>query len=207
MSSIVVTLTMVVLASVSWRLRPPPVRIAALYPQRQRALPQMAWPTLPKPGTQRKRQRVLALGFPDFIDVLVLTVRAGCTPIQAFATLADSVEPTLGDALRAVAQRVSRGDRFADALGELPRQLGRIAQPLADALAMSDRYGTPLAPILDRLADEARAQRRRNAEAAARQLPVRLSFPLVGLTLPSFVLLTIVPLMAGTFSSLQALRR
>ena len=207
MSSIVVTLTMVVLGSVSWHVRPPPRRIAALYPQRPRALPPMAWPTVKMPGTQRKRQRVLALGFPDFIDVLVLTVRAGCTPLQAFATLAESVEPTLGDALRAVAQRVSRGERFADALGELPRQLGRIAQPLADALAMSDRYGTPLAPLLDRLADEARAQRRRNADAAARQLPVRLSFPLVGFTLPSFVLLTIVPLMAGTFSSLQAFRR
>ena len=207
MSPFVVALTMLVLASVSWRLRPPPVRIAALYPQRQRALPQMAWPTVKMPGTQRKQQRVLALGFPDFIDVLVLTVRTGCTPLQAFAMLAESVDPLLGNALRAVVQRVSRGERFADALGELPRQLGRIAQPLADALAMSDRYGTPLAPILDRLADEARAQRRRNADAAARQLPVRLSFPLVGFTLPSFVLLTVVPLMAGTFSSLQALRR
>ena len=207
MSPFVVALTMLVLASVSWRLRPPPVRIAALYPQRQRALPQMAWPTVKMPGTQRKQQRVLALGFPDFIDVLVLTVRTGCTPLQAFAMLAESVDPLLGNALRAVVQRVSRGERFADALGELPRQLGRIAQPLADALAMSDRYGTPLAPILDRLADEARTQRRRNADAAARQLPVRLSFPLVGFTLPSFVLLTIVPLMAGTFSSLQALRR
>ncbi|MEI7619651.1 MAG: type II secretion system F family protein [Actinomycetota bacterium] len=207
MSSFVVALTMAVLASVSWRVRPPPRRIAALYPLRRRTLPPMAWPTVKMPGTQRKQQRRLALGFPDFIDVLVLTVRAGCTPLQAFVTLAGSVEPLLGDALSAVVQRVSRGDRFADALGELPRQLGRIAQPLADALAMSDRYGTPLAPILDRLADEARAQRRRNADAAARQLPVRLSFPLVGFTLPSFVLLTIVPLMAGTFSSLQALRR
>jgi Flp pilus assembly protein TadB len=207
MTPFVVPLTMVVLASVSWRVRPPPRRIAALYPQRQRVLPSIAWPTVRLAGTQRRRQRVLALGFPDFIDVLVLTVRAGCTPLQAFVTLAASVDPTLGDALRAVVQRVTRGERFADALVELPRQLGRIAQPLVDALAMSDRYGTPLAPILDRLADEARAQRRRNADAAARQLPVRLSFPLVGFTLPSFVLLTIVPLMAGTFSSLQALRR
>jgi pilus assembly protein TadC len=87
----------------------------------------------------------------------------------------------------------------------LPRRLGQIAQPLADALALADRYGTPLPPVIDRLADEARAQRRRNSEAAARQLPVRLAFPLVGCTLPSFVLLTIVPLMAGALSSLRGL--
>jgi pilus assembly protein TadC len=102
---------------------------------------------------------------------------------------------------------VADGERFADALITLPMCLGAVAQPLADALSLCDRYGAPLAPILDRLADEARAQRRRNADIAARQLPIRLSFPLVLLTLPSYVLLTIVPLMAGTISSLHGLRR
>ncbi len=157
--------------------------------------------------TQRRMDRRLTLAFPDFIDLLVLTVRAGCTPLQAFETLASSADPLLRDALSAVVQSVAGGARFSDAIAQLVDQLGTIAQPLADALALCDRYGTPLAPILDRLADEARAQRRRNADAAARQLPIRLSFPLVGLTLPSFVLLTIVPLMAGAISSLQRLQR
>lgn len=156
---------------------------------------------------RRRRQRRLVLAFPDFIDLLVLTVRAGCTPLQAFETLVGTVETPFRDALDAVARGVAEGARFSDAIAELPRRLGSIAQPLADTLALSDRYGTPLAPILDRLADEARAQRRRNAEAAARQLPIRLSFPLVGFTLPSFVLLTIVPLIAGALSSLQRLQR
>ena len=155
----------------------------------------------------RRTARRLTLAFPDFIDLLVLTVRAGCTPLQAIETLESSADPPLREALRAVVQIVASGERFSDAIAHLPHQLGTIAQPLADALALCDRYGTPLAPILDRLADEARAQRRRNAEAAARQLPIRLSFPLVGFTLPSFVLLTIVPLMAGAISSLQRLQR
>ena len=156
---------------------------------------------------RRRRERRLALAFPDFIDLLVLTVRAGCTPLQAFETLAASTDALLGEALQGVVQSVAGGERFSDAIAQLPQQLGSIAQPLTDALALCDRYGTPLAPILDRLADEARAQRRRNADAAARQLPIRLSFPLVGFTLPSFVLLTIVPLMAGAISSLQRLQR
>ena len=108
-------------------------------------------------------------------------------------------------------RRADTGQRFAEAVTALleppPHGLGPIAQPLVDALALADRYGTPLPPILDRLADEARAQRRRNADAAARRLPIQLSFPLVGCTLPSFVLLTVVPLMAGTFSSLHGLPR
>jgi pilus assembly protein TadC len=157
---------------------------------------------------QRRRQaRLIGRDYPDFVDVLVLTVRAGCTPFQAFEIVPDAVSPLIGEALRRVVRSVADGERFADALIELPKRLGGIAQPLADALSLCDRYGAPLAPILDRLADEARAQRRRNADIAARQLPIRLSFPLVLLTLPSFVLLTIVPLMAGTISSLHGLRR
>ena len=59
----------------------------------------------------------------------------------------------------------------------------------------------PIAPVLERLAEEARSERRRAADAAARQLPVRLAAPLVVCTLPAFVLLAIVPLLIGAFSS------
>jgi len=49
----------------------------------------------------------------------------------------------------------------------------------------------------------ARQQRRRDSDAAARELPVRLAVPLVLCTLPSFVLLAIVPLLLGALSSLH----
>jgi tight adherence protein C len=95
------------------------------------------------------------------------------------------------------------GERFADALDRLSAHLGPIGQALVDSLAAADRYGLPLAPVLERLAFEARQQRRRDADAAARELPVRLAMPLVLCTLPSFVLLAIVPLLLGALSSLH----
>ena len=156
---------------------------------------------------RRHIQRQIREALPDFVDLLVLTIRAGCTPAVALGSIAPSVHPVIADALRAVDVRTCRGDLLAEALGELPQRLGPGAQPIADALALAARYGTPLVPVLDRLAAESRAERRRNAEAAARQLPIRLSFPLVGCTLPSFVLLTVVPLLAGTVSSLRGLPR
>lgn len=154
-----------------------------------------------------RRQRQIAVQLPDLIDLVVATVRAGFTPSQAMQQLIPVVSEIFGPALTELTRRIAVGELFAEAAHELPKQLGPGALALADSLAIADRYGLPLAPILDRLADEARAQRRRNAEAAARRLPVRLSFPLVCCTLPSFALLSIVPLLAGTISSLRGLSR
>jgi tight adherence protein C len=153
------------------------------------------------------RQRAIAAQLPDLIDLVVATVRAGYTPSQAIQQLIPVASDVFVPALREMARRISVGELFAEAANELPKQLGPGALALADSLAIADRYGLPLGPILDRLADEAKAQRRRNAEASARKLPVRLAFPLVCCTLPSFALLSIVPLLAGTISSLRGLTR
>lgn len=85
----------------------------------------------------------------------------------------------------------------------LADRCGPALRRLVDALADHDRYGTPLGPILDRVAVEARLARRRQAEQAAQRLPVTLLFPLVLTVLPAFVLLVVVPLLAGSLASLE----
>ena len=141
--------------------------------------------------------------FPDSLDLLVLSIRAGYLPAQAIGEIVPYLPEPLRQAFAAVSAAMQRGDRFADALAQLRVQLGLIAQPLVDSLSAADRYGLPLAPVLERLAFEARQQRRRDADATARELPVRLAMPLVLCTLPSFVLLSIVPLLLGALSSLH----
>ena len=105
--------------------------------------------------------------------------------------------------LRAVARRIAHGDRTADALEGAGENLGESVRPLVKVLCASERYGTPLVPALERLAIEARNDRRRRAEEAARRVPVKLLFPLVLCTLPAFALLTVVPLLVGAFGSLR----
>jgi tight adherence protein C len=105
--------------------------------------------------------------------------------------------------LAEVEHRLRRGQRLADALSAFTEELGHPATAFVDALATADRYGLPLGPVLDRLADDIRGERRRRAERHARTLPVRLSFPLVVCTLPSFVLLAIVPALLGAVSTLR----
>ncbi|MEQ1700282.1 MAG: type II secretion system F family protein [Ilumatobacteraceae bacterium] len=152
---------------------------------------------------RRATARVIAQAYPDALDAIVLAARAGHLPVAALQAAAAHAPPPIAATFIAVAARARDGDRFADALAVLPARLGPLAAPLADSLAAADRDGLPLAPVLDRLAEEARQRRRRQADALARQLPVRMSLPLALCTLPSFVLLAIVPLLLAALSSLQ----
>jgi tight adherence protein C len=153
---------------------------------------------------ERRRRAAIERALPDAMDQLVSSVRAGLTPFQAVCDLAGSGEPSIGDAFGEVVRRTERGQPFADALGALPQHLGTQAGGLADVIATSDRHGLPLGPVLDQLTAETRAARRRLDQADARKLPVRLAFPLVTCTLPSFVLLAIAPAVIAALSSLGA---
>jgi tight adherence protein C len=149
----------------------------------------------------RRRRAEIDRSLPGAMDLLVLNVRAGRTPFQAVCDLADTVDGDVGDAFAEVVRRTERGQSFAEALRAL-HTLGTRAGSLADVIASSDRHGLPLGPVLDQLTVEAREARRRLGQAQARRLPVRLSFPLVMCTLPSFVLLAIVPAVIAALSSL-----
>lgn len=153
--------------------------------------------------TPGRADRHLVPGWPEAIELFVLALRAGSVPIHAVDAVVDHASSPIAEAFGEVAHRLQRGQRLADAVVALPEHLGPEASELADSIAAADRYGHPLGPVLDRLGDDARAGRRRRAEIAARALPVRLSFPLVVCTLPSFVLLAIVPAVLGAITSLR----
>jgi tight adherence protein C len=153
---------------------------------------------------ERRRRAQGERDLPAAMDLLVLSVRAGLTPQQAVGELASTHTGPVGEAFAEVVRRTQRGQPFADALGALGELLGPRAGALADVIATSDRHGLALGPTLDQLALEAAATRQRLDQADARRLPVKLSFPLVTCTLPSFVLLAIVPPMIAALSSLGA---
>ncbi len=153
--------------------------------------------------TRKAATRAVVSDLADTIDLLVVLIRSGLTPMQSIGMLAQRAPPSWRPGFAAVEDARQRGIRFVDALDELVIAVGAPGGGIVHALSSAERYGHPLGPTLERLADEGRAARRRQAEAEARQLPVRLSFPLVCCTLPSFVLLTIAPLLAGAFSSLS----
>ncbi len=152
---------------------------------------------------RRQHERALHAGYPHALDLLALSMRAGFSTAAAARLLAGSGPPALRRAFATMVRRIDRGERVGDAAAALADEIGPVAIPLSRALADAERSGLPLGPVLDRLEDEARQQRRRDAESAARRLPVRLTFPLVLCMLPSFVLLAVAPLLATAFSELR----
>jgi Flp pilus assembly protein TadB len=139
----------------------------------------------------------------DVIDLFALALGAGLNLRLSVIAVAGRAPPAWAPALANVVEQLDRGRRVADALDALPDVLGEPARPLARVLAGAERYGTPLLPALDRLALDARLDRRRRAEEAARRVPVKLLFPLVLCVLPAFGLLTVAPLLAGALDALR----
>lgn len=163
----------------------------------------VGWRQRRRIGTARAAREAVAAALPDAIELLVLCVHAGRSPTQAVVELTHRAPSAVRPGFVAVERQLHRGVGLADALAELPRQLGPGARELAATIATTDREGLPLTPALDRLAADARADRRRQGEAAVKRLPVRLSFPLVTCVLPAFVLLALAPAVLGALSSLR----
>jgi tight adherence protein C len=155
----------------------------------------------------RRRARLdaarVAAAVPELVDLVTAGIAAGCTARDALVSCLGVAPAPLRPALARLATRLARGARFADALQQLAHDVGEASRPFVSALRAHERDGVPLRPTLERIATDARRQRRQAAEAAIRRLPVRLSVPLVTCTLSAFVVLTVVPLGAATVRSLQ----
>ncbi len=151
----------------------------------------------------RRRIERVADDLPDVVDLFTLAAGAGLTVPLSIEAVARHTPGPIGDALAGAVRRQRLGERGADALARVPVEAGEAVRPLVNALVASERYGTALVPALEALADEVSRQRRRRAEERARRAPVKLIFPLVLCSLPAFALLTVVPLLLSTLSSLR----
>lgn len=151
----------------------------------------------------RARSGAISEGLPDALDLLVVCVSAGLNLSLALDRVAERTPGPLGAELKRVRGLVALGVSRRQALGEMESRSGSSeVAALVSALVTTDRFGSSVAGSLEALASDLRAGRRRAAEEQARRAPVKMLFPLVFLILPAFILLTIVPLLLGTFRTL-----
>jgi len=131
-------------------------------------------------------------------------LRAGCSNSDLLRLAAHSAPEPLKSHFVAAVRRFDDGDRMAETLGSLARSIGPEIEPLVSVLRDGDRLGIPIDERIARLSSDARAARRRLTEASARELPVRLTVPIVTCILPSFVAIVIVPVLVGTLADLRS---
>ncbi len=150
------------------------------------------------------RERAIVRDLPMTVDLLRLGVQSGLNVTGAITEVTLHTKGPLADELSMALQESARGMRLADALNNVALRSGDVLRPVIWSLTSTERYGAPLSEVLERLAHETRVDQEQRAEQAARRLSVQLLFPVAGCTLPAFALLTVVPLLAGSITTLAS---
>lgn len=151
------------------------------------------------PAARRRRER-LAAAVPHVVDLMAACLAAGLSPSAAVEQITEAVEPPVRDVLAALSARLRLGVDPVTVWSDLAGhpQLGGLGRSLARATSS----GASVADALQRLADDARRSTRADVETRARSVGVRAAVPLGVCLLPAFVLVGVVPLVAGSVSVL-----
>ena len=131
-------------------------------------------------------------------DHLCVSLRAGFTIAQACERWRDT--SLIG---ANVASSLASGLTLEDSLHPLSASSGYSERALVDVVLQAERDGLPVLSTINRLSTETRIARRRVTDIRIRQLPTRLSVPLVLCVLPSFLLMSIAPLVLANLSHLS----
>lgn len=155
-------------------------------------------------SVRAERQRLLA-DLPLLLDLLASCLAGGAALPAAARAVGAAVPGPGGRRLQAVAALLAVGAPPQEAWSALSG--GAPDDPLAPAaraLARASDGGAPVAAAVARMAVEARADARSVAEQAARRVGVHVVAPLGLCFLPAFVLLSVVPVVAGLAGPLLA---
>jgi pilus assembly protein TadC len=132
---------------------------------------------------------------PAALDLLAACLAAGAAPAPALAAVGEAFDGEVGDMLSAVARLSMLGapveTAWAKCLSD-PRWA-----PIARAVIRAHHSGAALTDVLVHLADDRRRALRTDAQAGAERAGIAIVLPLGACFLPAFVLVGVVPVVAG----------
>ncbi len=136
----------------------------------------------------------------DTVELLAVCLTAGAPMRHALEVVAGVQGVTTSSALSKVVGLLAMGVPEQSAWQELAED--EVWGPVARDVARSARSGTSLVEVLHVHADEARLVTRERALREARAAGVRSVIPLMACFLPAFVLVGVVPIIAGLLGGL-----
>ena len=139
---------------------------------------------------------------PDIIGQLTEHL---CVSLRTGLSMTQSCERwrTLSSTGNSVADLISAGAPLEEALLPLATADPISGKHLGHTIVEAERDGLPVLDTVMRLATDHRAQLRRQTDTRIQQLPTRLTIPLVLCVLPSFLLLSVAPLVLASLSQLS----
>lgn len=146
--------------------------------------------------------REVVKALPEVVDLLLVGVGAGYTPRETLQRCQTWLPAPFAAAIAESLTRVAAGATFVEAIDRATKPLGDRVRPLVAALNAAEQDISTLYSGLLRVSDEARRKRRVAAQERARRIPVAMLGPLLLCVLPSFALLTLMPLVLGSLRDL-----
>ena len=147
----------------------------------------------------RRRQKAIAKGLPNALDLMVVCVESGLgidqTTLQVAREL-QTAHPEICSEFTVLNLEMHAGKRRAEALHNLAERTDvEEVKKLVAVLVQTDRFGTSIAQCLRGHADYLRVMARQKAEERASKLAVKLVFPIFFCVLPSLFVVTLGPVM------------
>ncbi|MBI5162565.1 MAG: type II secretion system F family protein [Magnetospirillum sp.] len=146
---------------------------------------------------REERRRACRDGFPDAVDLLLVCVEAGLGIDAAIARVGEEISaasPLLGEHFRLMAVELRAGKSRDEALRLFADRIGLDeVRAMATLLGQTVALGTSIGDALRAHADDMRSHRMLKAEERAQQMAVKLAFPLVGLIIPSLLVIVAAP--------------
>lgn len=149
----------------------------------------------------RRHREAAAAELPHLVLLLASALRGGAPPGVALGVACAALPGPAADRLDGVRARLALGldpVEVWDVLAEDP-----VLAPLARTFARAARSGSRVADAVDRLSADLALTARSRREDRARSVGVRAALPLGLCLLPAFLLVGIVPLVAGLFTGLM----
>ncbi|WP_122816142.1 type II secretion system F family protein [Nocardioides pantholopis] len=153
-----------------------------------------------EPPAQRRRREAVRADLPHVVGLLAAALRAGTAPGAAVAAVGAALPGAAADRLAPVAARLAVGVDPGQVWAELAED--PVLAPLGRTMARAQATGAPVVRSVERLAEELAQTARADVEDRARAVGVRAALPLGLCLLPAFVLVGIVPLVAGMLGTL-----
>ena len=137
------------------------------------------------------------LGFPDFMDLMVVCSQAGLSMEASLSRIADELAlafPSLARNLELTTAEIRNGKALSRAIESLAGRLGiEEASSFSTLLQQSEELGSSLTRSLRAFSDDMRNKRLMKAEEKAYSLPAKLVVPLTLFVFPVLLIVLMLP--------------